>query len=36
MRADLSDGELLTVPELSGDVHDLDGLAAVAEQLFGP
>ncbi|HEX2072071.1 MAG TPA: ArsA-related P-loop ATPase [Thermoleophilaceae bacterium] len=34
MRADLSDGELLTVPELSGDVHDLDGLAAVAEQLF--
>jgi anion-transporting ArsA/GET3 family ATPase len=34
MRTDLSDGELLTVPELSGDVHDLDGLAAVAEQLF--
>jgi anion-transporting ArsA/GET3 family ATPase len=34
MRADLPDGELLTVPELSGDVHDLDGLAAVAAQLF--
>jgi anion-transporting ArsA/GET3 family ATPase len=34
MRAELSGGELLTVPELSGDVHDLDGLAAVAAQLF--
>jgi anion-transporting ArsA/GET3 family ATPase len=33
-RADLPDGELLTVPELSGDVHDLDGLAAVAAHLF--
>jgi anion-transporting ArsA/GET3 family ATPase len=34
MRSDLTGGELLTVPELSGDVHDLDGLAAVAAQLF--
>jgi anion-transporting ArsA/GET3 family ATPase len=34
MRAELHGGELLTVPELSGDVHDLDGLAAVAERLF--
>ncbi|HEX2160820.1 MAG TPA: ArsA-related P-loop ATPase [Thermoleophilaceae bacterium] len=34
MRVDLSGGELLAVPELSGDVHDLDGLAAVAERLF--
>jgi anion-transporting ArsA/GET3 family ATPase len=34
MRAELSGGELLTVPELSGDVHDLGGLAAVAERLF--
>ncbi len=34
MRADLTDGRLLTVPELSGDVHDLDGLAAVGAQLF--
>ena len=36
MRADLGGGELLTVPELSGDVHDLDGLAAVAGRLFRP
>jgi anion-transporting ArsA/GET3 family ATPase len=35
MRADLRDGESLTVPELSGDVHDVEGLAAVAAQLFG-
>ena len=34
MRTELSGGVLLTVPELSGDVHDLDGLAAVAAQLF--
>jgi anion-transporting ArsA/GET3 family ATPase len=34
MRAGMRGGELLTVPELSGDVHDLDGLAAVAERLF--
>lgn len=34
MRSELPDGELLTVPELSGDVHDLEGLAAVAAQLF--
>jgi anion-transporting ArsA/GET3 family ATPase len=34
MRAELTGGELLTVPELSGDVHDLGGLAAVAAQLF--
>ena len=34
MRAELGGGVLLTVPELSGDVHDLDGLAAVADQLF--
>ena len=33
-RSDLTGGQLLTVPELSGDVHDLDGLAAVAAQLF--
>jgi anion-transporting ArsA/GET3 family ATPase len=34
MRAELTGGALLTVPELSGDVHDLEGLAAVAAQLF--
>jgi len=34
MRAELTGGEMLTVPELSGDVHDLGGLAAVAAQLF--
>jgi anion-transporting ArsA/GET3 family ATPase len=34
MRTELDGGELLAVPELSGDVHDLDGLAAVAERLF--
>ncbi len=34
MRAELTGGELLTVPELSGDVHDLGGLSAVAAQLF--
>ncbi len=34
MRAELTGGELLAVPELSGDVHDLGGLAAVAAQLF--
>jgi anion-transporting ArsA/GET3 family ATPase len=34
MRAELGAGALLTVPELSGDVHDLDGLAAMAERLF--
>jgi anion-transporting ArsA/GET3 family ATPase len=34
MRTELTGGELLTVPELSGDVHDLGGLAAVAAQLF--
>jgi anion-transporting ArsA/GET3 family ATPase len=34
MRAELTGGALLTVPELSGDVHDLDGLAAVVAELF--
>jgi len=34
MRAELHGGKLLTVPELSGDVHDLDGLAALAARLF--
>lgn len=34
MRSELHGGELLAVPELSGDVHDLDGLARVAAQLF--
>jgi anion-transporting ArsA/GET3 family ATPase len=34
MRTELTGGGLLTVPELSGDVHDLGGLAAVAAQLF--
>ncbi len=34
MRTELDGGELLAVPELSGDVHDLGGLAAVAAQLF--
>jgi len=34
MRSEIRDGELLQVPELSGDVHDLEGLALVAGQLF--
>jgi anion-transporting ArsA/GET3 family ATPase len=34
MRTELTGGTLLTVPELSGDVHDLGGLAAAAAQLF--
>ena len=34
MRSELRGGELLTVPELSGDVHDLGGLAAVGHHLF--
>jgi anion-transporting ArsA/GET3 family ATPase len=34
MRDELEGGELLAVPELSGDVHDLGGLAAVAARLF--
>jgi anion-transporting ArsA/GET3 family ATPase len=34
MRTALEDGELVAVPELSGDVHDLGGLAAVAAELF--
>jgi anion-transporting ArsA/GET3 family ATPase len=34
MRGALHGGAPLTVPELSGDVHDLDGLAAVAARLF--
>ncbi len=34
MRSDLQRGELLTVPELSSDVHDLDGLALVGRHLF--
>ena len=33
MRAELTGGALLTVPELSGDVHDLDGLRAIGELL---
>lgn len=34
MREQLAGGPLIAVPELSGDVHDLDGLAAVADRLF--
>jgi anion-transporting ArsA/GET3 family ATPase len=34
MGSELRGAALLTIPELSGDVHDLDGLAAVAERLF--
>jgi anion-transporting ArsA/GET3 family ATPase len=34
MRREMADAPLLTVPELSGDVHDLDGLAAVVRRLF--
>ncbi len=34
MRASIGGDTLIAVPELSGDVHDLDGLAAVAERLF--
>jgi anion-transporting ArsA/GET3 family ATPase len=34
MRAELHGGDLIAVPELPGDVHDLDGLAAVARRLF--
>jgi anion-transporting ArsA/GET3 family ATPase len=35
MRERMGDAPLIAVPELSGDVHDLDGLAAVARCLFG-
>jgi anion-transporting ArsA/GET3 family ATPase len=34
MRAELHGGDLIAVPELPGDVHDLDGLALVAKRLF--
>jgi hypothetical protein len=34
MRAELHGGDLIAVPELPGDVHDLDGLALVAEHLL--
>lgn len=36
LRARIGGDPLIAVPELSGDVHDLDGLAAVAERLLGP
>ncbi len=35
MREGIGSDLLIAVPELSGDVHDLDGLAALADQLFG-
>jgi anion-transporting ArsA/GET3 family ATPase len=35
MREGIGGDLLVAVPELSGDVHDLDGLAAVADRLFG-
>jgi anion-transporting ArsA/GET3 family ATPase len=35
MRDELDGAPLIAVPELSGSVHDLDGLAAVARCLFG-
>jgi anion-transporting ArsA/GET3 family ATPase len=34
MREQLGGDLLITVPELSGDVHDLDGLAALTSRLF--
>ena len=34
LRSALGDPEVLAVPRLGGDVHDLDGLAHVAEHLF--
>jgi anion-transporting ArsA/GET3 family ATPase len=34
MRTEMGGDLVITVPELSGDVHDLDGLAAVAGRLF--
>lgn len=36
LRARIGGDPLIAVPELSGDVHDLDGLAAVAKRLLGP
>jgi anion-transporting ArsA/GET3 family ATPase len=35
MREEMAGDVLIAVPELEGDVHDLDGLAAVARYLFG-
>ena len=35
MRAEMAGDALIAVPELEGDVHDLDGLAAVARHLLG-
>lgn len=34
LRSELADPPTLVVPELSGDVHDLDGLAAIRAHLF--
>ena len=36
MREEMAGDALIAVPELAGDVHDLDGLAAVARHLLGP
>ena len=36
LRAELGDPPTIVVPELDGDVHDVEGLALMREHLFSP